>query len=62
LACHMLLTKSDKLSRSEGMRTLAAVRKECASQGWSASAQLFSSLGKSGLDEARSKLMDLLAG
>jgi len=57
-----LLTKSDKLSRSEGMRTLAAVRKECASQGWNASAQLFSSLGKSGLDEARSKLMDLLAG
>ena len=62
LACHMLLTKSDKLSRSEGMRTLAAVRKECGSQGWDASAQLFSSLGKSGLDEARSKLMDLLAG
>ena len=62
LACHMLLTKSDKLSRSEGLRTLAGVRKECAAQGWNASAQLFSSLGKSGLDEARAKLADLLAG
>jgi len=61
LACHMLLTKSDKLSRSEGLRTLAAVRKECVAQGWNASAQLFSSLAKSGLDEARAKLAGLLA-
>ena len=61
LACHVLLTKSDKLSRSEGLRTLASVRKECASQGWNASVQLFSALGKSGLDEARAKLAGLLA-
>ena len=52
-ACHCLLTKSDKLSRSEGLRTLAAVNKEIATIAPGASAQLFSSLAKSGLDEAR---------
>ena len=61
LACHVLLTKADKLSRSEGMRTLALVRKECAAQGWRATAQLFSVLAKTGLDEARSTLAGLLA-
>lgn len=53
-ACHCVLTKSDKLSRSEGARTLAAVRKALAADFPQASAQLFSSLAKSGLDEARS--------
>ena len=60
LACHVLLTKSDKLSRSEGARTLANVRKECAAQRWNATAQLFSVLAKAGLDEARARLLDLL--
>ena len=62
LACHVLLTKSDKLSRSEAARTLAVVRAECAKQGWTATAQLFSALAKTGLDEARTVLMGLLAG
>jgi GTP-binding protein len=62
LACHVLLTKSDKLSRSEATRTLAVVRAECAKQGWTATAQLFSALAKTGLDEARTVLMGLLAG
>ncbi|MBA8887145.1 GTP-binding protein [Dokdonella fugitiva] len=53
-ACHCLLTKADKLSRSEGLRTLAAVRKELATFAPEATAQLFSSLAKTGLDEARS--------
>lgn len=61
LACHVLLTKADKLSRSEGLRVLAGVRKECAAQGWRATAQLFSVLAKTGLDEARSILVGLLA-
>jgi GTP-binding protein len=61
LACHVLLTKADKLARSAGARTLAAVRKECAAQGWPATAQLFSVLAKTGLDEARAKLAALLA-
>ena len=60
LACHVLLTKSDKLSRSEGARTLAVVRAECARQGWTATAQLFSAQAKTGLDEARAALLALL--
>jgi GTP-binding protein len=51
-----LLTKSDKLSRSESARTLAAVRKELESLAPGAEAQLFSSLNKSGVDEARATL------
>jgi GTP-binding protein len=61
LACHVLLTKADKLSRSAGARTLAVVRKECTAQGWPATAQLFSVLAKTGLDEARAKLAALLS-
>jgi len=60
MACHVLLTKADKLSRSEGLRTLAGVRKECVAQGWGATAQLFSAMAKTGLDEARSTLCGLL--
>jgi len=60
LACHMLLTKADKLSRNQASATLAAVHRECKAQGWPASAQLFSSLAKSGLDEARMTLYALL--
>ena len=60
LACHMLLTKADKLSRNQGAATLAAVRRECTAQGWTASAQLFSSLAKTGLVEARAALSALL--
>ena len=61
LACHVLLTKADKLSRSEGLRVLAGVRKECVAQSWGATAQLFSVLAKTGLDEARATLYGLLA-
>jgi GTP-binding protein len=60
LPCHVLLTKSDKLSRSEASRALASVRRESTAQRWNATAQLFSALGKSGLDEARAKILDLL--
>jgi len=49
---HVLLTKSDKLSRSEAMKTLAAVRKAL-QEGWgNCSVQLFSSLKKQGVEEA----------
>jgi GTP-binding protein len=51
--CHCLLAKADKLSRSEGLRTLAAVRKELIAP---ASAQLFSSPARTGVDEARAVL------
>ena len=54
--CHCLLTKSDKLSRSEAARTLADVRKTLAAEFPSGTAQLFSSTAKTGLDEARALL------
>ncbi len=60
LPCLLLLTKADKLSRSEGGKTLAAVRKECAAQGWSPHMQLFSAHAKTGVDEARTALNGLL--
>ena len=50
LNCHVLLTKADKLSRSAQAQTLAKVRKEL---GGVASAQLFSSPDKLGVEEAR---------
>ncbi len=48
---HVLLTKSDKLTRSEAAATLAAVRKELAPFGEQVTVQLFSSLKKTGVDE-----------
>ncbi|MEP6484535.1 MAG: ribosome biogenesis GTP-binding protein YihA/YsxC [Rudaea sp.] len=61
LPCLLLLAKADKLSRNEGAKTLAAVRRECTAQGWPAQMQLFSAHAKSGLDEARSALNGLLS-
>jgi GTP-binding protein len=58
--CHCLLTKADKLSRSEGARTLAAVRKTLAAEFPNGTAQLFSSTAKTGLEEARSLFADWL--
>lgn len=49
---HVLLTKSDKLSRSEAMKTLAAVRKELNDTRGNCTVQLFSSLKKQGVEEA----------
>jgi GTP-binding protein len=48
---HVLLTKSDKLSRSDAMKTLAAVRKEMQASWGNCTVQLFSSLKKQGVDE-----------
>lgn len=50
LPAHCLLTKADKLGRGEQAKTLAAVRKQL---GDAASAQVFSSDSKLGVDEAR---------
>jgi len=49
---HVLLTKSDKLSRSEAYKTLAAVRKELEQNWGHCTVQLFSSLKKQGVEEA----------
>jgi GTP-binding protein len=60
-ACHCLLTKADKLSRSEGLRTLAAVKRELEAIAPGASAQLFSATARTGLDEARALVAGWLA-
>ncbi len=59
LPCHCVLTKSDKLSRSEAARTLAHTRAELGAEGPDArvSVQLFSATAKTGLDEARDVVM-----
>jgi GTP-binding protein len=49
---HVLLTKSDKLSRSEAALTLNRVRKELNTTWGNCSVQLFSSLKKQGVEEA----------
>ncbi len=54
---HILLTKADKLSRGAGMNTLAALRRElAAAYPTGVSAQLFSSLQRTGLGEAYAQL------
>ncbi len=49
---HVLLTKSDKLSRNEANQTLMKVRKELETTWGNCTAQLFSSLKKQGVEEA----------
>jgi GTP-binding protein len=49
---HVLLTKSDKLSRSEATLTLNKVRKELVETWGNCSVQLFSSLKKQGVEKA----------
>lgn len=56
LACHVLMTKVDKLSRGEAARTLLATRKEMAVLCPGATVQTFSSLDKLGIDEARTAI------
>lgn len=53
IPAHLILTKCDKLSRDEGLRTLKQVRADAPSY---ATAQLFSSVSKAGTDEARAWL------
>jgi GTP-binding protein len=49
---HVLLSKSDKLSRGPAQQTLRQVRAELAEMGMNASVQLFSSLKRDGAEEA----------
>lgn len=49
---HVLLSKSDKLSRGPAHQTLAKVRAALQEAGFDASVQLFSSLKRVGVDEA----------
>ncbi len=49
---HVLLTKSDKLTRADGMRTLATVKQRLSKLSPIYTAQLFSSLKKNGIEDA----------
>ena len=59
---HVLLTKSDKLSKQAAQATLARVRRDLSRLYPGASAQLFSSLKREGIEEAASVLSHLAAG
>jgi GTP-binding protein len=59
VAIHVLLSKADKLSRSQGAQALAAARREL---GDNATVQLFSGLKRSGVDEARRVVLAWLQG
>lgn len=58
---HVLLTKSDKLTRTAQATTLAAVRKELEPLGAQVTVQLFSSLKKTGIEEAEAVVGSWLA-
>ncbi|TWI06837.1 ribosome biogenesis GTP-binding protein YihA/YsxC [Aerolutibacter ruishenii] len=61
LPAHALLTKADKLSRSQQMQSLAAVKRELSSQfADSVSVQVFSGESKLGVDEVRAVIGDWL--
>jgi GTP-binding protein len=58
---HCLLTKADKLSKSEQALTLRRVEKQLAVAGHNATAQLFSSLKKEGIEEAENAISRLFS-
>jgi GTP-binding protein len=59
---HVLLTKSDKLSKQARQVSLARVRRDLAADYPGASVQLFSSLKREGIEEAASTLQRLALG
>jgi len=59
---HVLLTKSDKLSKQAAQATLARVRRDLGKVYPEATVQLFSSLKREGISEAASALARLAAG
>ena len=58
---HCLLTKADKLTRQEQAKALREVRAEVADAGSPITAQLFSSLKKTGIEEAATVIGSWLA-
>jgi GTP-binding protein len=57
---HILLSKADKLTRQEQAKTLRAVTTEVAKAKGAITAQLFSSLKKTGVEEARGVILGWL--
>ena len=60
LPAHVLLTKADKLKRGAQQNTLLSIRKQLKESGSDATAQTFSALKKTGLDELVIKLNEWL--
>jgi GTP-binding protein len=58
---HCLLTKADKLSKSDQALTLRSVRKQLEAGGHNATVQLFSSLKREGTEEAERVIAGLFA-
>jgi GTP-binding protein len=58
---HILLTKADKLTRAEQAGALREVNKQIVARQYNATAQLFSSLKKTGVPEAEIALGRLFA-
>lgn len=56
LPVHILLTKSDKLKRGPAMTTLHTLKAELKNEGIHATAQIFSSLKHTGIDEVHAML------
>ena len=56
---HALLTKADKLSRGVALTTLKKVSRDLEALGCNATAQLFSSLNKQGVEEAEQRVSAL---
>ncbi|HEX8979589.1 MAG TPA: ribosome biogenesis GTP-binding protein YihA/YsxC [Parasulfuritortus sp.] len=57
---HILLSKADKLTRSEGINTLRKTQAQLAELGMQGSMQLFSSLKRTGVDEAEAVIRNWL--
>jgi GTP-binding protein len=57
---HCLLTKADKLTRNEQATTLKRVRDQLRLANRNATVQLFSSLKKSGVEDAEKRIAEML--
>ncbi len=62
LPCHVLLTKMDKLSRGQAAAALQAAQQACVAEGWTATMQAFSAHAGTGIEEARTRVMEFLRG
>ena len=60
LPCHVLLTKADKISRGPASAALESLRKIMREDKVPGTAQVFSSSARTGVDEAREKILELL--
>lgn len=60
LSCVVLLSKADKLSRAQALTAQRKVEDEIARSEWNARTILFSATAKTGVEEARAAVMDML--